>query len=422
MKSEISQLFVPQGEGDNVTYVFNRELPLQVGSEQEAAKFLIQAFEFWKDKKGVFPLAESREHTPRIRVRYDNDFKGRGDQWELARLFNAVLPTFRQFSWVKKEGGCDCGCWCYYLFPLDMFTLFAEGGPEAVAAEERRLKEEEVKAERQRYEDEVTHALQGAEVSDVIRTGLVEYRAGRGYWDGVKVVSKDLVVSYGPRSEWGNVGGIGKFDEVRVWYKGQVARQEWQWRDRYNPNADRFDLRVGGIGNVTVDSKEGKVEIKVEIQNGDDSRFATYTFEDKEAQVQPVLSTEEQATFEQRFEAEVERVFGAIKALMPMKPRMLLQSGEGTYRQPTIKQRVVHASQGVGAFVTEEQIDHQGTDRQMQCKLFVLGFKDAAAHMVTEDHAYEQRQKVSPVITVVDLTPEKVVINTRSGSKTINLS
>ena len=299
---------------------------------------------------------------------------------------------------------------------------FVKEGPEALAASEKKKLLEEAKAERQRHEDEVTKALQGAEVSDVIRAGLVGFRTGKGYWEGVKVVSKDLVVTFGPRSEWGNVGGVGKFDEVRVWYKGQVARQEWQWRDQHNPSADRFDLRVGGIGKVTVESKEGKVEIKVEIQNGEHSRFTTYVFDDKEVQAQSFLSAEEQVVFEQRFGAEVERVLGTLMELIPMKPRMLLESGEGTYRQPTIKQRVVHTCQGVGAFVTEEQIDHLGTDRQIQFKLFLFGAKDAVSRMVFEDHAYEKRERVSPVITVVDLALEKVVVNTRHGSKTINLS
>jgi len=168
-------------------------------------------------------------------------------------------------------------------FKLNLVKLmtFVEEGPEVFAAAEQRKYEETARARWQGNEDEVTKALKGAEVGDKIRAGLNEDWAKNGSWDGVKAVSRDLVVSYRTRSEWGKVGGIGKFDEVRVWYKGQSSLQEWQWRDRYNPNADRFDLRVGGIGNVVITYKEGKVEIRLEIQNGEHSRFATYTFEEE---------------------------------------------------------------------------------------------------------------------------------------------
>jgi hypothetical protein len=311
---------------------------------------------------------------------------------------------------------------CYAL-NLRKLILFTGGGQSALEAEERKKREAEIKKAQARIEQSVMEALKDATVSDANRTAMIQYRAQDGHWNTVKVVSPDLVVCNADRHEHGGSGGIGMFCQARVWYKGQTQMKEWQWRDRYSPNRDNPSMVIHGIGKVSQSvSSAGKVEIKVELVNTQHgNRSTAFTFEDKDATTAPVLSNRDQVAFTSSFEKERNRVLAQLMKLWPLKPKMLTSKGQSNYGQPAIKQQVEDASIGIGAFVTEEQIDHRHENRQVRFELRMMKFGDKESQLVLEDHGYEETEG-SRVISIIELTPKAVVVNTHSGKKTIELS
>ena len=79
---------------------------------------------------------------------------------------------------------------------------------------------------------------QAAEVGETMRNYLASIHANKTIWV-LKVIAPDIAVFRTDRSEWGGSGGIGKFHQVNVYYKGQVEMQEWQWRDRWSASNDK---------------------------------------------------------------------------------------------------------------------------------------------------------------------------------------
>ncbi len=334
------------------------------------------------------------------------------------------IPGFCELPFVKlfntHRYGSRSGGHKDYAFYIDELEIFANEGEAGFKIYLKSKAEKIVIQNLEHYEKKVAEALGDTEVSDVIREQLVQFLGGGNLWDGIMAVSKDIVISHGSRDEYGGSGGVGIFSDVRVWYKGQTDRQEWQWRDRYDPNADRPELSINGIGEVVVTEGDGNVEIVIELKNRDSSRTTTFTFENMEVQANTTLSTEEQVKFTECFEDGVNKITDKMMRLWTKKSYMLTNKGQQSYQKPSIKQRVIHAGEGVGAFVTEEQIDHRQDDRQIRFELYVL-MNGSEIRCILEDHGHEKREG-SHVISIVDLTSDKVTVNTLDGIKTINLS
>lgn len=228
------------------------------------------------------------------------------------------------------------------------------------------------------------------------------------------IVSQDVAVVITERSEYGSGGGIGYYDQVRVFCGSQSEMKEWQWRDRYSASNDKPWLGVNSIGNVKVSEKEDKVIVEVELVNGKyENRTVTYTFNPSQSISIQTLSVEEQASFTVLIESEIARVMTELKRFHKLKPKMLSSyatvDGYVTYRQPSIKQQVFRLEIGVAAFITEEQIDHRGSDAQIRYELYVLTVDSKNAQPIAEDHGYEREG--GAFLTIIEVGVGCVIVS-----------
>lgn len=276
-------------------------------------------------------------------------------------------------------------------------------------------------------------AVSGTEISDDLKKYLLGVINSIG---GLKVIALDIAVYHTSRSEYGTTGGVGYFDQANVYYFGQIQMQEWQWRDRYSASKDRHDLRFDEFNEIEVIEKDRKVIIQVELINKEHgNRWATFEFE-RIDEVTPVktLTNEEQKEFSAKLEIEIEKIMAEKKRLWELKPQMLFAnrfpngmsipmstlSTSAPYRQPSIKDSVVHANSGVAAFVIEEQIDHRGSDSQMRHDLYVYKYGDEAIKTISEDHGYETEG--GAMLNLINLKQNAVTFSTsRGGVKTVAL-
>ena len=271
---------------------------------------------------------------------------------------------------------------------------------------------------------------QEVEAGDNLREYLKSVLSNKSIY-GAKVVAPDIAVYLTDRSEWGNTGGIGKFHQVNVYYKGQVEMKEWQWRDRWSANNDRHDLYVQDFGKVSVNKDGQVVQVNVELLNNEyGSRKATFKFRDLKSVIEQ-LTDEEQMAFTVKAEAAVKNLLEEKTRLWEAKPQMMARYPAGSrmpegmpsyvnYKQPWVKEKQIFPDQGIAAFVLEEQIDHHCDIAQMRYELYVFKVfkgKEAELKHLYEDNAYENEE--SAVIGLVQLKQDAIIINCRAGKKTI---
>jgi hypothetical protein len=268
--------------------------------------------------------------------------------------------------------------------------------------------------------------LSAHKVSDALHQNIFDHSEDDNIlWDTLTVVNADLAVVKGHRSEWGSTGGIGYWAQCHVFFGPQHKMQEWQWRDRYNPNNDEPWLSFNSFGEVKVLESDGKTEVLVELVHVQHAnRRAVFIFEASVSSKATTLSKGDHDAFTIQANAEVERIIADMKRLHEMKPTMPSDypgaSGYVHYHQPRVKQLKVHASIGVAAFVVEEQIDHCVTDRQMRHELYVLKHGQGQARQMAEDHGYT-RHEGGAFLAILDVTADGVEINTKTGKRQIKI-
>lgn len=262
-------------------------------------------------------------------------------------------------------------------------------------------------------------------VSEELRRQILPYADNKS----LVIASPNVAAVLTSRSEWGSSGGIGYYDQVRVFCGSQSDIKEWQWRDRYSASNDKPWLAVHSIGAVKVSEKDNRVVVEVElVNNKHNNRTATYTFDPPKATAVRTLSTEEQATFTAQVEKEVARVMAELNRLWECKPKMVnphpmgmgAADGYVSYRRPSIKQQEFHPEIGVAAFVTEEQIDHRVDDPQIRYELHVLTAGSEKAECKAEDHGYD-RGEGGAFLTILEIGSKRIVVNTKRGKATISL-
>jgi hypothetical protein len=439
----VNELFVKKTEGDKTRFSINSELALRFNNEQEAAQFLVEVIRFWHKKCRLFCgdstwkfVGDGNERT-RVDLPEDEwgfDYKTPSDcggcvrgQEILDKIFGS-RQKFNALPFVIFHGDRQ------YSFRFELLKYFAENGLDSIVRliedrkKEEARKQSEVKAERQRklrQEQDVKLAerLGGKVVSDELRRQILPYVDN----ESLVFVSHDVAAVRDERHEYGSSGGVGMYDQVRVFCGSQSETQEWQWRDRYSASNDRRDLAVHSIGAVKVSKKDNRMVVEVELVNRNyGNRTATYTFDPPKAAATRMLSAEEQAAFAARVEKEVSRIMADLNRLWECKPQMpnrhssSMSDGYVPYRQPSIKQREFRPEIGVAAFVTEEQIDHKASDSQIRYELYVLTVKGETAVCKAEDHGYDRREG-GAFLTILEVASEHVSINSKSGKQTIKL-
>ena len=242
--------------------------------------------------------------------------------------------------------------------------------------------------------------------------------------DSLNIVNSDVAVVITSRSEWGSSGGIGYYDQVRVFCGSQSNMREWQWRDRYSASNDEPNLRIDSIGTVNLSEQDGRVVMEVELVNNKyGNRTTKFVFNSQKTAVMRTLSPEKQSDFSALAEREITRIMAELNQMWECKPRMVSahpMSGDGyiSYRRPSVKQKEFRPEIGVAAFVVEEQIDHRGSDPQIRHELYVVTTGEKA-ECLAEDHAYNSEG--GAFLTILEINLERIVINTKRGKRVIAL-
>jgi len=228
----------------------------------------------------------------------------------------------------------------------------------------------------------------------------------------IKIVNSAIAVMHGSRSEWGSSGGIGYYAQVRVFYGSQSELKEWQWRDRFDASWDNPRLIVHRIGAVKVLKQANKVAIEIELINDNyGSRTTVFTFDSSKITTNRALSIDEQTAFAVRVNDEKLRIMTEFYKLWECKPR--------DFPMPGIQETEIDLEVGVAAFVIEEQIDCRAGDPQIRRGLYVLTVgKDIEKK--AEDHGYGREG--GAFLTIVDVKPEYIIINTKKGKEKIDLN
>jgi len=273
-------------------------------------------------------------------------------------------------------------------------------------------------------QDELNEMLEKKKIKSELHEWLSQY-SGKEW----KVYAPDIAVAKSERSEWGGSGGIGYWDQANVYYKGQVEKKEWNWRDRYDPRKDDYSKRIREFGEMKKEIQDDKVLISIQILNDDlyqGHRWTEFEFENIEQKSFKKLSEDEQEQFNNSVYTEIDRIMADLNRLWGLKPKMMVSvpgcyGGYTNYDSPKVKQQDIQKTFGVAAFVTVEQIDHDGRDPQYRYEVFIVNHKDQKAVRVYEDHSYENREG-SALVAIVTLNPEEIVLNTRKGKKIIKIN
>lgn len=444
----VNELFVEKGAGKEKSYPLNPELRLQFSGDQEAAKFLVEAFRFWRNKRGFFchDVTEGWEGEGAAGKKVDLP----EDKWHFSyktpsecsgcvsgqKILDKIFGDHYKFNalpFVTFEGQR------VYSFTFDMLKYFADNGLESTVRligdrkREVARKESEARAEQQRklreeQDIKLTERLCGMVISDELRRQILPYAGNQSL---VILGQPNVAAVLTSRSEHGSSGGIGYYDQVRVFCGSQSDLKEWQWRDRYSASNDKPWLAVHGIRELRVSEKDNKMNVEVELVNNQHgNRNVTYTFDPPKATAVKTLSVDEQATFTAQLEKEMARIMAEFDRLWERKPKMVATYAAGvvmpmgtptyvSYHRPSVKQRVFRPEIGVAAFVTEEQIDHHVNDPQIRHELYVLVAGNDKAECKAEDHGYGPDG--GAFLTILEVGSESIVINTKRGKATISL-
>jgi len=133
------------------------------------------------------------------------------------------------------------------------------------------------------------------------------------------------------------------------------------------------------------------------------------------------LTLEEQATFTAHVEEEKDRIMAELVRLWELKPQMPPSYPIRycvNYQYPSVVRQKTRPEVEIAAFVTEEQIDHRGSDAQFRYEIYVV-IGDEKAEVLAENHSYQSEG--SAFIMILEIKPDRIVIRTKSGKKTIAL-
>lgn len=435
MEELVSNFYVAEGE----EWLINDEVNVNFRDDQKKCALLVAVIRAWGSKTSVACGGRFSKKTPEdewsFSYKWPSDCGGCVSAQRLLRKVFGSLDRFHALPFVAFEGDR------VYRYRFDLLKMYAEKGEEAVKQKMIEIQEEEARLEREKERRErekklaknqgkLDEMLGGVSLSSPLRHFLLGIMAEKAI-ENLKVVDPDFAVAQTSRSEWGGSGGIGYYDQIRVYYHGQTSIQEWQWRDRWSASNDRPSLQVHGIGQVKLEvAKDDKVEVSVElINNKYSNRTAVYFFKKASPPAIPSLDENARRAFLDKLCRCKDNLVRESKLLWRLKPQMLadysglsvIPSGSPAYvnyREPKIKQLVSRPEWGVAAFVLEEQIDHRGSDPQMRYELNLV--TPADCRQVLEDHAYEKREG-SALISIIDLQPGRIEINTRSGKRVIKI-
>lgn len=273
---------------------------------------------------------------------------------------------------------------------------------------------------------EFKEMLEGKNVGDRALRFLKKLDKEKGINDiAVCKADPEAVAALTSRNQWGMSGGIGYYDQVRLYYHGQTEMVEFNWRDQYSAANDRPRLKVNSIGGLTISASGEKVRVSVKLKNS----YGTRTHSFKVSPAEPPaetdgLSADQSKKFKAAVNAEVERIKAELLRLWEFKPKMMASyPGSGTgyvkYRTPLVKTPEFNGP--VAAFVTIEQIDHDCSDPQMRYELRVMRFGEEHSEVYFEDHAYEKREGRSAGIAIVTIGKNTITVSTDDGIKEVPL-
>lgn len=249
------------------------------------------------------------------------------------------------------------------------------------------------------------------ELGTEVREQLERYLEEKPYYEILTAINDDLVILVNKRSA--NTGcGMSYYDQLHVFFRGQRKMQEWRWRDGQSYSGDRPDLRIHGIGQTKIDENNGKTVMTIELKGpGGSKRSAIFEFKPVTTPNEKLFSEEEQRAFVESADTAFDKVMIRLKEGDTYKLDHYLSSRE--------RSRSIYPKIGVATLLTEEQIDHLVSDRQMRVALFVFKADSGEARQITEDHGYGREG--GAFLSIVEVEKDKIIVETKGGKMSFNL-
>lgn len=226
------------------------------------------------------------------------------------------------------------------------------------------------------------------------------------------IVDSNVAILFDTRIEYGSSGGVAYYSVVTCFCGSEKETHEWNWRHRTDPNLDNPKIRVFGIEGVKVLTTERSTRVSLVLINENfGNRPDEFCFRGESNAVEK-LSEQEQEVFLKKAKTTVVAVMEGLKELHTHSPLMPTTKGFVNYLEPRVVQVVTEAGVGVSAFVIEEQIDHEGDDRQMRCTLYVFKKGWLKAQAMREDHGYNKSG--GALLNILEVKHDSVLINTKN--------
>ncbi len=277
----------------------NENLKLNFTNNQEACQFLVELIRYWLKQKKEYRMTlfcgqsiKKRNENNEIVIKPENEWEFHYKtpstcgscvraQQILSKIFGSE-HNFNRLCFVEHKSDRE------YKFKFSLLKYFAEHGEKKTKKFIKKLKEEEArkKAEEEKRKRALQRKKNAEKLKEMIKT-KISGKAEKWVLDLmeekmisiIKVVDPDVIICKTTRSEWGGGSGIGYFDQIYVYYYGQTNMKEWQWRDRWSADFDRYDLQINNIGEVEIKSEEKDV-VKIELINEKyGNRYTEFTFE-----------------------------------------------------------------------------------------------------------------------------------------------
>ena len=295
--------------------------------------------------------------------------------------------------------------------------------------------------ERTRNQRRLDNRLDDDDVSDALQLWLLQHVDSYI----IRVIARDVAaVEHGGGATFGTSGGSGYTDVVTVYYRGLTQTQSWTWRHQFDQKRDRFDLRVMGFGECSIERRDDHTLVHVDILNMDGQyRTATFSFNgDSTPAVYPgvLLSAREQSAFHALVNKDALRRLderkskGVIDGVQPsIDTPAGVRAGTGQtqrtndqphagamfekYSKPYIRQRVMNLDFGIGAFVIQEQIGHRVRDPQVRLTLYAMKHGDDHSGLMKMSDGYQSES--GAMLRIIHITPNSVVVKTHKGTEVV---
>ncbi|MCX6797893.1 MAG: hypothetical protein NTX66_01570 [Candidatus Falkowbacteria bacterium] len=198
----------------------------------------------------------------------------------------------------------------------------------------------------------------------------------------------------GDRTEHGSSGGCGYWSTVTVWNNGESKQQEFQYRDRYSADKDRWEYCFHDLKIKSVKEKDDKKSVTILGNPGEKEIEISFEFEGTPSAKKKgeVLSVNEQLALKNFVNNVIDEILAEKSAKIKGNTRMAEDySGHIPWKEPQLKEVVFDEENGVAVFSIIETIDYGSPvdikTPQERCELYLAKVGEDIKE-IDRDHGY----------------------------------